>query len=74
MTCHEGSTNKAHMFDGTNFSFWKVRMRTYLMSLGANVWEVVKTRYAKPILLASKDDNLEFNFNSKEMNDIKWSC
>ena len=70
MTSHEGLTNKVPMFDGTNFSFWKVRMRTYLMSLGADVWEVVETGYAKPVLLASKDDKLEFNFNAKAMNAI----
>ena len=52
MTSHDSSTNKVPLFDGTNFSFWKVRMRTYLMSLGVDVWEVVETRYTKPIVLA----------------------
>ena len=70
MTLHEGSTNKAPLFDGTNFSFWKVRMRTYIMSLGVDVWEVVETGYTKPIVLTSKDDKLAFSFNSKEMNSI----
>ena len=70
MTSHDGSTNKSPMFDGINFSFWKVKMRTYLMSLGADVWEVVETGYTKPIVLASKDDKLEFSFNEKEMNSI----
>ena len=37
------------------------------MSLGANVWEVVETGYTKPVLLASKDDKLEFTFNAKAM-------
>jgi hypothetical protein len=38
MTSHEGtSTNKAPFFNGTNVSFWKVRMRTYIMALGADV-------------------------------------
>jgi hypothetical protein len=71
MTSHEGtSTNKPPLFDGTNFSFWKVRMRTYIMALGADVWDVVETRYIKPVVLASKDDKLEFSFNSKAMNVI----
>jgi hypothetical protein len=36
------------MFDGPNFafwknfSFWKIRMRTHLMSLGVDVWDVVE--------------------------------
>ena len=45
-------------------------MRTYLMSLGVDVWDVVDTGYVNPVVLASKDDNLEFSFNAKEMNAI----
>ena len=40
------------------------------MSLGADVCEVVENGYAKPVLLASKDDKLEFTFNTKAMNAI----
>jgi hypothetical protein len=71
MTSHEGtSVTRPPLFDGMNFSFWKVRMRTYLMALGANVWDVVETGYIKPVVLASKDDKLEFSFNAKGMNAI----
>jgi hypothetical protein len=71
MTSHEGnSTTKPPLFDGTNFAFWKVRMRTYLMALGADVWDVVETGYINPVVLASKDDKLEFSFNVKGMNAI----
>jgi hypothetical protein len=71
MTSHEGTlTNKPPLFDGTNFSFSKVRMRIYIMALGVVVWDVVETGYAKLVVLASKDDKLEFSFNAKAMNDI----
>jgi hypothetical protein len=71
MSIHEGnSTNKAPLFNGTNFAFWKVRMRTYIMALGADVWDVVDTGYVKPVVLANKDDKLEFSFNAKAMNAI----
>ena len=71
MTSHEGTlANKPPLFDGTIFSFWKVRMRTYLMALGDDVWDVVETRYINPVVLASKGDKLEFSFNDKEMNAI----
>jgi hypothetical protein len=71
MTSHEGTSVTRHpLFDGTNFSFWKVRMRSYLMALGADVWDVVETGYIKPIVIASKDDKLEFSFNAKGMNAI----
>ena len=40
------------------------------MSLGVDVWDVVETIYVNPIVLASKDDKLEFSFNTKAMNAI----
>jgi hypothetical protein len=40
------------------------------MALGDDVWDVVETRYTKPVVLASKDDKLEFIFNEKAMNVI----
>ena len=71
MTSYEGiSSNTVPLFDGTNFAFWKVRMGTYIMSLGVDVWDVVDTSYVNPVVLASKDDKLEFSFNAKKMNDI----
>jgi hypothetical protein len=71
MTSHEGnSTNKAPLFNGTNFALWKVRMRTYIMDLGADVWDVVEIGYVKPVVLDNKDDKLEFRFNVKAMNVI----
>jgi hypothetical protein len=71
MTIHEGtSASKPPLFDGTNFAIWKIRIRTYLMALGADVWDVVETRYTKPVVLANKDDKLEFSFNAKGMNSI----
>jgi hypothetical protein len=45
-------------------------MRTYLMALGVDVWDVVETGYIKPVVLASKDDKLESSFNAKGMNAI----
>jgi hypothetical protein len=71
MISHEGtSANKPPLFDGTIFSFWKIRMRTYLMALGADVWDVVETGYINHVVIASKDVKLEFSFNSKGMNAI----
>jgi hypothetical protein len=71
MSIHEGnSTNKAPLFNGTNFTFWKVRMRTYIMALGVDVWDVVDIGYVKDVGLANKDEKLEFSFNAKAMNVI----
>jgi hypothetical protein len=71
MSSHEGnSTNKAPLFNRTNFAFWKVRMRTYIMALGVDVSDVVDTSYVKTVVLDNKDDKLEFNFNTNAMNAI----
>jgi hypothetical protein len=45
-------------------------MRTYILALGADVWDVVETGYVKPVVLASKNDKIEFSFNAKAMNAI----
>jgi hypothetical protein len=33
-------------------------MRTYIMDLGADVWDVVETGYVKLVVLATKDDKI----------------
>jgi hypothetical protein len=45
-------------------------MRTYIISLGADVWDVVETGYVNLVVLASKDEKIEFKFNAKSMNSI----
>jgi hypothetical protein len=45
-------------------------MRTYIMDLGKDVWDVVETGYVKLVVIASKDDKLKFSFNAKDMNVI----
>jgi hypothetical protein len=45
-------------------------MRTYIMALGADFWDVVETSYVKPFVLDNKDDKLEVSFDTKAMNAI----
>ena len=67
MTSHEGtSITRPPLFDGTNFALWKVRIRTYLMALGDDVWDVVEIGYIKPVVLASKDDKLNLALMLRE--------
>ena len=35
-----GSPGKPPIFDGSDYDYWKVRMRAYLLSLGSEVWEI----------------------------------
>jgi hypothetical protein len=36
------------LFNGNNLIFWKTRMRSYLQSLGADVWAIVEGGYQYP--------------------------
>ena len=36
------------LFDGTNYAYWKVRMRAFLQSLDEKVWQVVEIGWTKP--------------------------
>ena len=35
-------------FDGTNYAYWKVRMRSFLQSLDEKFWLAVKVGWTKP--------------------------
>ena len=37
-----------HLFDGTNYAYWKVCMRVFLQSIGEKVWLVVGVGWTKP--------------------------
>ena len=36
------------LFDGTNYAYWKVRMRAFLQSLDEKVWQAVEIGWTKP--------------------------
>lgn len=40
-----GFTSRAHLSNGTNCAFWKVRMRAYLMFLGVDFWYAMVDGY-----------------------------
>ena len=37
-----------HLFNGTNYAYWKVRVRVFLQSLDEKVWQAVKIGWTKP--------------------------
>ena len=67
------SLNAPSYFDGSNYTFWKVRMRTFLCSIDKSVWDAIdigwtrleaaKSTWDKAALTAS-------NANSKALNAI----
>ena len=36
------------LFDGTNYTYWKVRMRVFLQSLDEKVWQTIEIGWTKP--------------------------
>ena len=38
----------AHLFDDTNYAYWKVRMRVFLQSLDEKVWYAMEISWTKP--------------------------
>ena len=65
------ATWKLHMFDGTNFGFWKKMMSYYLMSLGPEVWHYVLNRYKSPSTLPiDPEERKAYIGNAKALNSI----
>ena len=59
------------LFDGTNYAYWKVRMRAFLQSLDEKVWQVVKIGWTKPKEASIDWDEAKIkvaNFNNRALN------
>ena len=61
----------SHLFDGTNYAYWKVRMRGFLQSLDEKVWQTVEIGQTKPTEAPADWDDAKIkvaNFNSRALN------
>ena len=59
------------LFDGTNYVYWKVRMRAFLQSLDEKVWQAVEIGWTKPTKAMADWDDAKIkaaNFNSRALN------
>ena len=59
------------LFDGTNYTYWKVRMKVFLQTLGEQVWQAIEVGWIKPKEApVDRDDAtiLVANFNSRALN------
>jgi len=63
-----GFTKRVTMFNGKNYVFWKVRMKTYIQSLGFDVWDAAEEEYQKTPTVVTKYQKMEFTCNTKAMN------
>ena len=60
-----------HLFDGTNYAYWKVHMRAFLQSLDEKVWQAVEIGWTKPKEAPADWDEAKIkvaNFNSRALN------
>ena len=64
--------NAQPFFDGSNYAFWKVRMRAFLCAIDESVWDSIENGYVKPTTAKSEWDKatLAANANSKAINTI----
>ena len=65
------STNKASLFDGNNYAFWRKRMKYYLMAQGYEIWQIIEDGFipTKTPPIDKSDKRLYVN-NAKAMNTI----
>ena len=59
------------LFDGTNYAYWKVRMRPFLQSLDEKVWQGIEIGWIKPKEEPADWDDAKIkaaNFNNRALN------
>jgi hypothetical protein len=66
------SSTRPPLFNGTNFSFWKIIMKTYLMSLGMEIWQIVVYGYKIPTTFPTEEGGKKKHYsNARDMNAIQ---
>ena len=67
------SLNAPPYFKGSNYAFWKVRMRAFLCAIDETMWDSVENRYVRPTIAKSEWDKAALTLtiaNSKVINAI----
>ena len=60
---------KPPLFNGSNLIFWKVRTKSYLQSLGADVWAIVEEGYQYPTSIPiDAAERKKYEINAKAVN------
>ena len=69
--CEREASIRPPIFDGTNFIYWKVRVTTYLQSLGIDVWDIIDTEYTFPSATPiDPTEKKEYETNAKAVNTL----
>ena len=67
------SLNAPPYFDGSNYAFWKVRMKAFLCSIDETIWDALDVGWTRPKAAKSTWDKATLvaaNANSKTLNAI----
>ena len=57
------------LFNGNNLLFWKIRTKSYLQSLGAEVWAIVEEGYQYPAIIPTDAaERKKYEINAKAVN------
>ena len=65
------STQRPPLFNGSNYNYWKYRMKIYLQSLNYELWNIVEATYTKPTINYSawnEEQKKSTNLDAKAMN------
>ena len=63
------SLGKISVFTGEDYAYWKVRMRAFLQSLGAEVWDITKNQAYEVLAVRTTPLQVtEHEANSKAVN------
>lgn len=67
MAQNEGaSLTRAPLFDGTDYTFWKVKMEAFIHSLDIKIWEVVANKYTVPsVVPTDADEKAKFELDKR---------
>jgi len=57
------------IFNGNKLTFWKIRTKAYLKSLGSDVWEIVEGGYQYPVAAPTNPiEKKAYEINAKVIN------
>ena len=64
-------SSKVPIFNGEAYAFWSIRMRSYIMSIGLDIWMSIQKGYIYPKYpLADIEGMKQFGYNAKVVNTI----
>jgi hypothetical protein len=56
-------------FDGNNYAFWSIRMKTYIQAQGFEIWQSIVDGYIVPTIPPTNDKAMKLGQNnSKDTN------